>query len=131
MIDEVIASKKDFRIETFRASGKGGQHRNKTDSAVRMTHIPSGISVTATENRCQHQNRREAFDKISELVIKWWKSQKAKLEIETAQEKGVVRTYNAKRNTVKDMRTGTTLKMDDVLDGEIDKFLNDLKYGTD
>lgn len=56
--------KSDIRVDTFRGSGNGGQHRNKTDSAVRITHIPTGTVVTATEDRSQHRNRVVAFERL-------------------------------------------------------------------
>lgn len=59
---------KDIRIDTFRASGPGGQHRNKTDSGVRMTHIPSGTVVTATEDRSQHKNRSVARQRLEDKL---------------------------------------------------------------
>lgn len=55
----------DVRVDTYRASGNGGQHRNKTDSAVRLTHIPTGTMVTATEDRSQHVNRKVAFERLT------------------------------------------------------------------
>lgn len=58
----------DVRVDTFRASGPGGQHRNKTDSGVRMTHIPSGIVVTATEDRSQHRNREVAWSRLKKSL---------------------------------------------------------------
>lgn len=60
--------REDVRVDTFRASGAGGQHRNKTDSAVRLTHVPSGVVVTATEERSQHQNRTVAWARLEAVL---------------------------------------------------------------
>lgn len=57
-------AKQDVRVDTFRASGNGGQHRNKTDSAVRLTHLPTGAVVTAVEDRSQHRNREVAWERL-------------------------------------------------------------------
>ena len=64
----IVLENKDIRVETYRASGKGGQHRNKTDSAVRMTHIPTGIVATASEQRSQHQNKEMARKRLAEKL---------------------------------------------------------------
>lgn len=65
---EHVINMSDVRVDAFRASGNGGQHRNKTSSAIRMTHIPTGIAATATESRSQYENRRTAFRRLQERV---------------------------------------------------------------
>lgn len=66
--NNVLLNDSDIRVDTFRASGPGGQHRNKTDSGVRMTHIPTGVVVTATEDRSQHKNRYVARQRLIEAL---------------------------------------------------------------
>lgn len=66
---------RDVRVDTFRATGPGGQHRNKTDSAVRMTHLPTGLTATATESRSQHQNRRVARERLLQGLTQRQQSQ--------------------------------------------------------
>lgn len=65
---ELVIDVRDVQVETFRSSGAGGQHRNKTDSAVRMRHLPTGIEVTATEDRSQHRNRQVARQRLVKAV---------------------------------------------------------------
>jgi protein subunit release factor A len=66
--NSIALDKRDVRTDYFRSSGAGGQHRNKTDSAVRLTHLPTGIQVTATEERSQHQNRAVAWKRLEEKL---------------------------------------------------------------
>ena len=70
MIRESLATKKDFRVETMRGKGPGGQKRNKTDSCVRITHIPTGLAEYCCETKSQHQNRTTAFRRLAKRVVK-------------------------------------------------------------
>jgi len=127
----------DVRIDTFRASGAGGQHINKTDSAVRMTHLPSGIVVQCQNDRSQHRNRDEAWSmlksKLYELEMR--KRMQAQQELEaTKTDVGwghQIRSYVLDQSRIKDLRTGVeTSATQKVLDGELDPFIEaSLKQG--
>lgn len=98
---EVIAryTRKDFRVDTFRAGGKGGQHQNKTNSGVRITHLPSGLSSECREYKEQPKNKKEAFRKLSEKILKWHEDLETK---EKLKNESTIRTYHAVENRVLD-----------------------------
>ena len=122
---------KDLKVDTYRASGAGGQHVNKTDSAVRFTHIPTGIIVACQQERSQHKNRAKAMEmlraKIYEMELK--KREDAAAVVEAGKSDIAwghqIRSYVLQPyQMVKDARTGVeTSQTQDVLDGDIDKFL--------
>ena len=131
-VDEIEIDSKDLRVETFKSSGKGGQHVNKTDSAVRLTHKPSGVVVECQEERSQHMNRARA---MALLQAKLFASAREKQESEeSALRKALVgsgdrsqriRTYNFPQGRVTDHRANITLyKLDDVLEGSLDDLID-------
>jgi peptide chain release factor 2 len=128
---EVDIQEKDVRTDTYRASGAGGQHINKTDSAVRLTHIPTGIVVAVQAERSQHKNRAKAWDmlraRLYEMELKK-REAVAQAEADSKTEIGwgrQIRSYVLQPyQMVKDLRTGVqTSDTQGVLDGEIDEFL--------
>jgi len=134
VIDETIAidiQEKDLRIDTYRASGAGGQHVNRTDSAVRITHLPSGIVVQCQNDRSQHRNRAMAFamlkarlyeEELRKREAEVRKEHEAKSEIAWGHQ---IRSYVLHPyQMVKDLRTGVeTSDSKGVLDGDLDRFL--------
>ena len=128
----------DVRVDTYRASGAGGQHINKTDSAVRLTHAPTGIVVQCQNDRSQHRNRAEAWDmlkaKLYELELRNRMSEQQKLE-DSKTDVGwghQIRSYVLDQSRIKDLRTGfETGNTKAVLDGDIDEFIAaSLKQGV-
>ncbi len=127
----------DLRIDTYRASGAGGQHINKTDSAVRITHNPSGIVVQCQNDRSQHRNRAEAMDmlrsKLYELEMRNRMAEQQKLE-DAKTDVGwghQIRSYVLDQSRIKDLRTGVEISNTQrVLDGDLDPFIEaSLKEG--
>ncbi len=128
----------DLRIDTYRASGAGGQHINKTDSAVRITHLPSGIVVQCQNDRSQHRNRAEAMQmlksRLYELELRERMAEQQKLE-ETKSDVGwghQIRSYVLDQSRIKDLRTNVeTSNTQKVLDGDLDAFIEaSLKQGV-
>ncbi len=128
---EIEIKEEDVRVDTFRASGAGGQHINKTSSAIRITHIPSGIVVTCQTERSQHKNKDSAFSvlkarlyqlKKEEEAAKMQKFEQSKKKIEWGSQ---IRSYVFHPyNMVKDHRTGAeTSNVQAVMDGDIDQFI--------
>ncbi len=128
----------DLRVDTYRAGGAGGQHVNRTDSAVRITHIPSGIVVQCQSDRSQHRNRAEAMKmlkaRLYEQEMKKRQAEKDKLEAsKTDIEWGhQIRSYVLDQSRIKDLRTGVeTGNPEAVLNGDLDKFIEaSLKQGV-
>ena len=135
-IADIEINPADLRIDTFRASGAGGQHVNKTDSAVRITHLPTGIVVECQDDRSQHRNRAQAMSVLaSRLLDKERSERQAK---EAAQRKSLVgsgdrseriRTYNFPQGRVTDHRINLTLyKLDQVMDGDLSELTQALQH---
>ena len=131
---DVDINEGDLRIDIYRASGAGGQHVNKTDSAVRITHLPSGIVVAMQEERSQHKNRAKA---MKVLRARLYEQQRAaahavrsadrKSQVGTGDRSERIRTYNFPQGRVTDHRINLTLyKIDRVMVGELDEFVDAL-----
>jgi peptide chain release factor 2 len=129
--DEVDIDEKDLRIDTYRSSGAGGQHVNKTDSAVRLTHLPTGMVVAVQNERSQHQNKAKALQilaaKLAERARAERRAELDSLGGERADNAwgNQIRSYVlAPYQLVKDLRTGVeTGNVDAVLDGDLDAFM--------
>ena len=116
--------KEDLRIDYYRGSGKGGQHRNKTDSACRITHLPTGIVAKSEDQRKQPQNRKTAFKRLAEKLIPLMKKAAKPETRATSDER--VRNYHEPRQQVKDHTVDKTYDYSDVLNGKgLDKIMED------
>lgn len=133
-IDHIDISSNDLRIDTYRASGAGGQHVNRTDSAVRITHLPSGIVVECQDERSQHKNKSRAMSVLSARLLQA-EIQKQKSEVDETRRSLVgtgdrserIRTYNFPQGRVTDHRIGLTLyKLDEILTGELSQIIEPL-----
>lgn len=112
-----------LRIEFYRGSGAGGQKRNKTSSACRITHIPTGIATTCEAGRSQSQNRATAFGKLAKKLVPLMKTAEL-LERYRSTER--IRTYHERRGLATDHRTGKDYPLNQILEGELDELLRDL-----
>jgi len=134
-MEDVDIKRADLKIDTYRASGAGGQHVNKTESAVRITHLPTGVVTESQESRNQIKNREIALQR---LYVKLYEAQKNEHESEVAARRkslvgsgdraDKIRTYNYPQNRVTDHRINLTLySLDKIIDGDIEEILESLQ----
>lgn len=133
-VEQIEINPADLKVDTFRASGAGGQHVNKTDSAIRITHLPTGVVVECQDERSQHKNRARA---MSLLQSKLYTAEKEKQEAEQAATRkslvgsgdrsGRIRTYNYPQGRITDHRINLTLyKLDEITEGDLDQVIGPL-----
>jgi len=133
-VADITINPADLRIDTFRASGAGGQHVNKTDSAVRITHLPTGIVVECQDDRSQHRNRAQAMAVLASRLVD--KERRERQQKEAAHRKSLIgsgdrseriRTYNFPQGRVTDHRINLTLyKIDAIMQGDLDELIGAL-----
>ena len=134
-LDDIDIKKDDLKVDTFRSSGAGGQHVNKTESGVRFTHIPTGIVSESTDSRSQHKNREIAMQKLYQRIKeaqreKAYQEQKQKRKslVGSGDRSDKIRTYNYPQNRVTDHRINLTLySLDKVMDGSINEIIEKLQ----
>jgi len=133
-VDEIEINSQDLRVDTYRASGAGGQHVNRTESAIRITHLPTGIVVECQDERSQHKNRARAMSvlksRLLEMEIEKQRSEEAqtrRLLVGTGDRSERIRTYNFPQNRVTDHRINLTLyKLDNIMEGALDQVIDPL-----
>ncbi|HET9835345.1 MAG TPA: peptide chain release factor 1 [Rhodanobacteraceae bacterium] len=130
-IEDVDINPADLKVDTYRASGAGGQHVNKTDSAIRITHLPSGIVVECQDERSQHKNRARAMSLLKARLLDEQRSEQAraqaesrKLQVGSGDRSQRIRTYNFPQGRVTDHRINLTLhQVPQVLDGDLEELV--------
>ncbi|MBT6656070.1 MAG: peptide chain release factor 1, partial [Candidatus Thioglobus sp.] len=133
-IEEVDINMSDVRIDTFRASGAGGQHVNKTDSAVRVTHIPTGTVVECQDGRSQHKNKAQALSVLASRILDAQQQEQQKEQALTRKEligsgdrSQRIRTYNYPQGRITDHRINLTLyKLAEVMEGDLEAIIEPL-----
>ena len=133
-VEAIDINPADLRIDTYRSSGAGGQHVNKTDSAIRITHIPSGLVVECQDERSQHKNRSRAMSLLKSRLLaterekqQAQQAQSRKLQVGSGDRSERIRTYNFPQGRVTDHRINLTLyKLDAVMNGEIEELIQAL-----
>ena len=131
---EVEINQNDLKIDTYRASGAGGQHVNRTDSAVRITHLPTGLVVTSQDQRSQIQNREQAMRVLKSRLYELQReqqdsqySERRRLQVGTGDRSERIRTYNFPQGRVTDHRIGLTLyRIDDIMQGDLEELIGAL-----
>ena len=134
-VEEVDLNPADLRVDTYRASGAGGQHVNQTDSAIRITHLPSGIVVECQDERSQHKNRARALSLLQARLLEQEQSRQRseiaesrRLQVGSGDRSQRIRTYNFPQGRVTDHRINLTLyKLDDILAGDLDMLIDPLQ----
>jgi peptide chain release factor 1 len=134
-VDAVEINKGDLRVDTYRASGAGGQHVNKTDSAVRLTHLPTGIVVECQDERSQHKNRARAMSLLQAKLLAGAQDKQAAEQAEerrnlvgTGDRSDRIRTYNFPQGRITDHRINLTLyKLAEVMEGDLDAVIEPLR----
>ncbi|RLA16492.1 MAG: peptide chain release factor 1, partial [Gammaproteobacteria bacterium] len=133
-IDEIKIDPSDLRVDTFRASGAGGQHVNKTDSAIRLTHLPTGTVVECQDERSQHKNRARAMSLLQSRLLEAEQSRQAGEQAEnrrnligSGDRSQRIRTYNFPQGRLTEHRINLTLyKLDDIIQGDLNQVIEPL-----
>jgi len=134
-IADIVINPAELRIDTFRSSGAGGQHVNKTDSAVRITHLPTGIVVECQDDRSQHRNRAQAMSVLATRLLDRERTERQRKEAATRKSlvgsgdrSERIRTYNFPQGRVTDHRINLTLyRIDAIMDGDLDEIIGALR----
>ena len=134
-IDRIDINPADLRIDTYRSSGAGGQHVNKTESAIRITHIPTGVVVECQDERSQHKNRARAMSLLQARLLAAEQEKRAsaqartrKLQVGSGDRSERIRTYNFPQGRMTDHRINLTLyKLADIMNGDLDELLEALQ----
>jgi peptide chain release factor 1 len=133
-VGEIEINKADLKVDTYRASGAGGQHVNKTDSAIRITHLPTGIVVECQDERSQHKNRARAMALLRARLLAaererhaTAKAEKRRLQVGTGDRSERIRTYNFPQGRLTDHRIELTLyRLEAIVDGDLDAVIEAL-----
>jgi len=133
-LDQIDINPSDLRVDTFRASGAGGQHVNKTDSAIRITHLPTGIVVECQEQRSQHKNRAQAMSVLQSRImseqqdkIDSEQAETRKLQVGSGDRSERIRTYNYPQGRMTDHRINLTLyKLAEIMGGDLEQLIEPL-----
>jgi peptide chain release factor 1 len=134
-VDEIVINPADLKTDTYRSSGAGGQHVNKTDSAIRITHIPTGLVVECQEERSQHKNRSKAMSLLKARLLSAEREKRnaaeaasRKLQVGSGDRSERIRTYNFPQGRVTDHRINLTLyQLDQIINGRLDDVIGPLQ----